>query len=196
MTVEAIIETISFIETFESISGSSSSYADGQISSQGITWTFVGMRNDQTLDGKALTFGANANNYLKADITGGIDTLTVDMAAAFSGSDSRQVDLYINNTLKHSFYVVSSEVTYTVSNLGITGDYTLEFRNTGANRVTVDNIKISNQATSADLKAVNLDIKAFNLPTNILKRNTNRFKSNRVEWVSDYLCLQDNNQSQ
>ncbi len=169
VTVVEVVQTITFTETFESVSGSSSSYADGQINSQGITWVYVGMRNDQTLDGKAITFGANASNHLKAQMTGGIDTFKVDLAPAFSGSNSRQIDLYINNTLKHSFYVTSSQTTYEVSNLGITGDYLLELRNTGGYRVTVDNIQISNQPTSPDLNTINLDIKAFNLPTNILK---------------------------
>ena len=169
VTVVEMVQTISFTETFESVSGSSSSYADGQINSQGITWVYVGMRNDQTLDGKAITFGANASNHLKAQMTGGIDTFKVDLAPAFSGSNSRQIDLYINSTLKHSFYVTSSQTTYEVSNLGITGDYLLELRNTGGYRVTVDNIQISNQPTSPDLNTINLDIKAFNLPTNILQ---------------------------
>jgi endonuclease I len=169
VTVVEMVQTISFTETFESVSGSSSSYADGQINSQGITWVYVGMRNDQELDGKAITFGANASNHLKAQMTGGIDTFKVDLAPAFSGSNSRQIDLYINNTLKHSFYVTSTQTTYEVSNLGITGDYLLELRNTGGYRVTVDNIQISNQPTSPDLNTINLDIKAFNLPTNILK---------------------------
>ena len=171
VTVVEVIQTISFLETFESVSGSSSSYTNGEINSQGITWYFVGMRNDQSLDGKAITFGANSSNYLKAQMTGGIDTFKVDFAPAFTGSNSRQVDLYINNTLKHSFYVTNSQTTYEVTNLGISGDYLLELRNTGGYRVTVDNIQISNQPTSPDLNAINLDIKAYNLPTNILKES-------------------------
>ena len=163
-------------ETFETIAGASSSYADGSFTGvNGVVWTYVGMRTDQALDGKALTFGAKQTNYIKANFTGGISKLSIQFSHVFSGSEKRIVDLYINNILIYTFQITSDQKTYEVSGIQVSGNYTLELRNTGGERVVIDNITLYNNQLSQDLKDIESDIKNFSFPTHVMENATFNF---------------------
>lgn len=168
LTIKANIQ-VETIETFDQIGNIGSSYAFNTfISDNGLTWDYMGMRDDIALNGKALTFGQTNSFYLKTLLNDGIDSLSIDFAHAFSGSSTRNIDLYLNGELTHTFLVTADKRTYEVSNLGLTGKVTFELRNSGGNRVTVDNIKIRHQASSPDYNALLLDRENLNLP-NVIK---------------------------
>ena len=174
--VSALPES-TFIEDFSNNTSNSSSYVNGTfIGVTDIEWQYQGMRSDLTIDGKALTFGANSSNYLKATISGGLSGLSVDMKHQFSGADIRIVDLYINGNLIESFNVTSSQLTYEVNDIDIEGIFEIEFRNQGGYRVSLDNIVFKTGVVSKDLKDILLDIKAFDLPSSIMSETTINFQ--------------------
>ena len=163
------IELSSVIETFDSVSGSSSSYTNGQFTGvSGIQWSFSGMRNDQTLDGKAITFGQSTTQYLRAIINFPVTKISVTFEHAFTGSSVRKIDLYINNIFIKTFEVGTGKVTLSADNLALTGTNTVEFRNASGERVTLDNITFYQEELSQTLKNIDFDIKNLVFPQFII----------------------------
>ena len=170
--VEAV-QLLEFVETFELIDNTGSSYVDGTYQGiDGILWTYSGMRSDQVLDGKAVTFGANSSNYIKADFQGGISSLSIQFSHAFSGSSVREIELYINHVLVHTFQVSSSQTTYVVSDINASGNFSFELKNKGGQRVTIDNITILRENESQDAKDIQSDIKNFSFPSHVMEPTT------------------------
>ena len=160
----------SYKETFDNIPDTGSSYTNGTFTGvAGIVWTYSGMRTDEVVDGKSLTFGRGQDYSLKANFTGGASKISVDLKHAYSGSTTRNVGLYINNVLVHTFEVMSSKLNYEVSDLNISGNFSLELRNLGGERVSVDNLTIYNDQLSQDVKDIDSDSKNFFLPTRIIE---------------------------
>lgn len=137
----------SFIEDFSGISNTESSYKAGSfLGINNIEWNYLG-RTDQTLDGNALTFGADAQAFLESNsISGGIDSFSIDVKNTFSGNADRKFKIEIiqdNKTIKtFEFISLSTDVqTFTIDSIGLTGDFIIRITNTGALRITIDNIK-------------------------------------------------------
>lgn len=163
----------SYTETFDQMPASSSSYGSGIFTGvNGIKWEYSGMRTDQTLDGKAITFGKTSSDYLKAQLTGGVSKLSIDFIHAFSGSDTRKVSLFINDQLVHTFEISSSKLTYEVTDINVSGAFTFELRNLSGERVIVDNITIFNDQISQELKDIESDMKNFVFPSFLMSETT------------------------
>lgn len=127
-------------ETFDVFSSGGSSYDNGEYESEGLVWDYQGVRGDLTLDGTAFTFGKGDSNHLKSsEIPGGISSFSFDAVHAFSGSQMREVSLFVNGEAVESFDITDTVETYKVDGLGVSGAFSLELRNTGGERVTVDN---------------------------------------------------------
>ena len=160
---------LSTLETFEQSSGSGSSYTNGSFQSEnGLIWVYEGMRGDQILDGKALTFGQSSSQFLKTIIPNGVNSVSIDFKHVFSGASTRNVDLYLNNELRHTFLVTADTMTYEVINLGVQGEVTFELRNASASRVIIDNILITHNQLSDDMKSVLKDQEALVLPSKLM----------------------------
>jgi hypothetical protein len=110
----------------------------------GVTWTALGARTDQTLNGKAICFGgSNTRRVLSPTYTGGMGTLSFNYVRAFTNSDARSIEVYVNNTLIGASINVSSSsntvVAYSQA-INVSGNVILEIRSTGTGQVKIDDI--------------------------------------------------------
>jgi hypothetical protein len=110
----------------------------------GVVWTALGARTDQTLNGKAICFGtANTRRVLSPTYSGGMATLTFKYVRGFTSTNTRSIEVYVNNNLIGSSITVSNTsntvVTYSQA-INVTGNVVLEIRSTGAGQVMVDDI--------------------------------------------------------
>lgn len=161
------------VETFDNIGALESSYLnDGFTGVNNIAWTYIGGRTDQTLNGKAFTFGANANNALKATISGGIAGFSMSAKPVFSGAEPRNIALYINDVLVETFAVTSTQPTYQVTGLNVSGTYTFELRNTGGLRVIIDDLSITPNNAAPELRLLQQDADALQLTASFLSAGT------------------------
>ncbi len=147
-----------YVEDFSSLTnadGSTSQYLNRSwttiLSDQTVNWTSQGIRMDsQGLTPVAPTFGASTSNFIKStSIANGISSLSLTAKTTFSGATPRNISIYINDVLIKTFGVTSSTgETFTITEAeilsaipgGVTGTFSLEIRNTGGLRVTVDDL--------------------------------------------------------
>ncbi|MDO5656575.1 MAG: DUF5689 domain-containing protein [Flavobacteriaceae bacterium] len=125
------------------------SYASGSfVGNNGITWTYTDARdkgNTSGVDGNALMWrtkeGSYTTNIVSSTISGGIVNFSVKMYKAFTGSGSRQVELFINGTSygTSEAFDDSNEHIFEVNGINIEGDFTIEIRNLGR-QIVIDDI--------------------------------------------------------
>lgn len=154
-------------ETFDGHTSSSSSYLDDTFTGvNGIVWTYVGMRSDLSIDGKALTFGASSNHHLKATLPNGISSLALDAKHAYSGSDVRTLGIYVNNMHVGSIDVdTNTAKTYKIEFDSYSGPVELRIQNTTGERITIDNVTWTEGNNKQDLIAVTKDYNWLNIDT-------------------------------
>ena len=135
------------------------SYTDGSfVGDDGIIWEYFHSRNegDYPIEGKGIILRSQGDNSkIQANITGGIQSFSVDMRKAFTWGTTRQLGLYINGELidvSQTFGGVSgldeSIYTFQVNGINIPGDLVLEIRNirgtnSSPSHLTIDNIQWS-----------------------------------------------------
>lgn len=205
-TVKVSIEVIeankseTFVETFDNISNNSSSYSSGSfIGNNNIKWNYEGMRTDLTFNGKALTFSnKSVNDKLSANISGGISSFSFKARPEFSGSDNRLVSLVINGDIIKTFSVNSKEETYSIENINISGDFTLEIVNTGKERVTIDDITWTSLSLDKDENDVEIDYQILNLNLIYMTETTIFFPSTgtrntNIDWSFKTIDNPNNN---
>ncbi len=154
---EVVVNPVTYVEFFTDVpnSTSTSSYLSRTWTSiytdnLSVEWTSAKVRSDQTITGKAITFQNASGAYLKAAlITGGIKSFSIDAKTVFTGATPRDISIYINDILIKTFSVSdAASSTFTISEAeilaaipaGVFGSFSLEVRNTGDLRVTVDNL--------------------------------------------------------
>ena len=133
-------------EDFSNLDHSTSSYIDSSfVGNDGITWTYKQSAGNQTINGKALTFGRNRTpdaELTSSLITGGIDSLKFNYKQTFSSNVN--LNVYVNDVLVGN--VTSSSETSVVKNAAIavfvSEDAVIRFSNelNGAGQVTLDDI--------------------------------------------------------
>ena len=126
-------------ENFESIPAASSSYTTNTWTNNGITWTAVDSRTDQTINGKAITI---ENGTLSSStISGGISSLTIKTQLKFSGTNG-SFKLFINGVEKGTIPYSDTVTTTTISNINVSGNVTISIQNnsTTSNRVAFDDL--------------------------------------------------------
>jgi endonuclease I len=163
---EPVLEK-TFSEKFDSLNATGSSYANISFTGiEGIVWTITGSRGDQTLDGKAVTFGGKIDNSkLSATIPGGITDFSVDVKKAFTNTNPRELELFINGISQGTYSVdpVSEQVSsFTVENINVAGQFTLELRHISGDasraQIVIDNLRwTSYSGNTVPVEKQNLD---------------------------------------
>ena len=148
------------LENFDN-SELTTSYANGSfVGNGGITWSYVQSRdeNNQTgIDGKAIMLRRASDNSAisSSAISTGIGNFSVKLYKGFTGSGSRQVELFING-ISHgisSSFDDNVEHLFEVNNINISGDFTLQIKNITGSQVILDDISwtcFANSSTTWD----------------------------------------------
>jgi len=148
-------------ESFTNLpTGSSSSYLERSwTGDDNVTWSAEGARTDQTITGKAICWGnSGTRTVISPTYSGGIGVLSFKYVRAFTGTSSRSLEVYVNNTKIGETITVSStsdEVMTFTEIVNESGDIVLEIRSTGAAQVKVDDIAWTSYSGSPDPEPTN-----------------------------------------
>ena len=197
VTVESleggVLET--FTEDFSNLNLSGSSYVDGTfIGINNIKWTYTKSRGDQTLDGKALTFQNNQNNHLSATLPNGISYFSIDAINVFGGGTTREFALYINNELVETFYSKGDKETFVVKNLNYKGEVLLEIKNTGKERITIDNIIIGVDNKTPEEKYLDFQTEQLTIKQIFLQNSNIEFVNSLADIAINWKFKDNNNE--
>ena len=166
-------------ENFESIPAASSSYTTNTWTNNGITWTAVDSRTDQTINGKAITI---ENGTLSSStISGGISSLTIKTQLKFSGTNG-SFKLFINGIEKGTIPYSDTVTTTTISNINVSGNVTISIQNnsTTSNRVAFDDLSWTcYNGLGTDETTVN----KFSIYPNPVKNNTLYVTGKNIEKI-------------
>lgn len=142
------------METFE-LSNIGATYTDGSfIGDDDITWNYFHSRDTDIypINNKGLMLRRGSDSKLVSQtLTGGIASFQLSMRKAFTGTSTRQLELYINEILvatSQEFGAFSGEdatvYTFYVSDIDIPGDFTIMVKPAGTattnSQVTIDDI--------------------------------------------------------
>ena len=167
-------------ENFESIPAASSSYTTNTWTNNGITWTAVDSRTDQTINGKAITI---ENGTLSSStISGGISSLTIKTQLKFSGTNG-SFKLFINGVEKGTIPYSDTVTTTTISNINVSGNVTISIQNnsTTSNRVAFDDLSWTcYNGLGTDETTVN----KFSIYPNPVKNNTLFVNGKNIEKIN------------
>lgn len=148
-----LVATLSFgqgLEDFTNSNATSGYNTNSFTGNNGITWSYIASRdanndnNGSGIDLPALMLRRVSSNskITSSTISGGIQDFSVKLYKGFTGSGGRQVELYINNILQgtsESFDDYNEHI-FSLTNLNITGDITIEIRNTTSKQIIIDDI--------------------------------------------------------
>lgn len=138
-------------ESFESAS-LPSSYDDGSFTGDnGVTWTYVESRDENSdanssgISGNALMLRqfSDGSKVTSSIVSGGIGDFSVKLYKGFTGGGDRQVELYVNGILKGTSTTFDdyNEHIFTVSGINIAGNVSVEIRNIKSKQIIVDDIE-------------------------------------------------------
>lgn len=131
-------------EDFEGI-GEGSSFTTRIWTNSGVVWTGVNARASDTIDGKAIGLQNNSGFFESQPIAGGIDQLSVDFKRA-SGGPPASFNLFVNETSYPTPNYNTSVQTLTITNIGVTGDFTIRIENAGNTVGVFDNLTWTNSS--------------------------------------------------
>jgi hypothetical protein len=151
-------------ETFTN-SSASSSYGDGSFTGDdGVTWSFVASRDANgdtngsgiSLPALMLRRSSDDSKVTSGTISGGIGDFSVKLYKGFTGGGDRQVELFINGVSRGTSDAFDDfdEHIFSISGINITGDFTLELKNTTGKQVIVDDISWTSPSTDPSLSIV------------------------------------------
>lgn len=115
------------------------------IGDNGVEWSATESRNDQTLNGKAITLRSQGKLTNNAAVAGGIGVLNFNYKRVFTGNSTLRV--FVNGVQKDSITVSSETPTSASILVNLSGNVNLEFRNSG-NRVVIDDVSWDCYGTS------------------------------------------------
>lgn len=125
----------------------------------GVDWSATESRNDQTLNGKAITLRSQGKLTNTAAVAGGVGTLNFNFKRVFTGNSTLRV--FVNGVQKDSITVSSETPALRSILINVSGNLNLEFRNSG-NRVVIDDVSwdcYGTDATAPQLQLVDADNK-------------------------------------
>ena len=136
-------------EDFENMPANNASYTSRTwTGTNGVTWTAEGSRTDQTIAGRAICFGTSGTRSVTSPIyNNGMGTLTFDYVRAFTGTNARTLQVWVNGSQIGSDISVSttSDVVQTYSQeINIVGNIVVEIRSTNTSATSSNQIKIDN----------------------------------------------------
>ncbi|MCP5489360.1 MAG: S8 family serine peptidase [Verrucomicrobia bacterium] len=131
--------------------GTSSSYLTRNWTNNGVVWTAYKARTDQTINDETICLRDEDSAYLVSGIiTGGVDTLSIISQQKFTGAGGT-FDVLINGTVVGDDLPITTDaVTHSLSNLAVTGDFTIMVTNSGSVRVAFDDLTWSSPVASGD----------------------------------------------
>ncbi|MDP2453806.1 MULTISPECIES: choice-of-anchor D domain-containing protein [unclassified Kaistella] len=141
----------SFLEDFSN-SNATTKYANGSfLGNNSILWTYTAARdedgdsNNSGINGKGLMLRRISDNskISSAIIGSGIANFSVKLYKGFTGSGNRQVELLINNISVATSIPFDdfSEHVFSVNNINVSGNVTIELRNVTNNQIIVDDLQ-------------------------------------------------------
>lgn len=171
-------------ENFESIPAASSSYTTNTWTNNGITWTAVDSRTDQTINGKAITI---ENGTLSSStISGGISSLTVTTQMKFTGNPGT-FNLYINGDMVGTIPYSSTITTTTIPNINVSGNTTISITDNSAigsgsrGRVAFDDLSWT--CYTASLSTTEFETPKLSIYPNPVKNNTLYVTGKNIEKI-------------
>ena len=167
-------------ENFESIPAASSSYTTNTWTNNGITWTAVDSRTDQTINNNNAITVRNGT-LSSSTISGGISSLTIKTQLKFSGTNG-SFKLFINGIEKGTIPYSDTVTTTTISNINVSGNVTISIQNnsTTSNRVAFDDLSWTcYNGLGTDETTVN----KFSIYPNPVKNNTLYVTGKNIEKI-------------
>jgi hypothetical protein len=134
------------IEDFTNSNASISYASSNFLGNESITWTYIASRDegDYGNGSNALMLRRVSDNskVTSSTISGGIKDFSVKLYKGFTGAGTRQVELFINGVSKGTSigFDNTSENLFSVNNINIEGDFTIELINTQSGQIIVDDI--------------------------------------------------------
>ena len=171
-------------ENFESIPAASSSYTTNTWTNNGITWTAVDSRTDQTINGKAITI--EDGSLSSSTISGGISSLTVTTQMKFTGNPGT-FNLYINGDMIGTIPYSSTVTTTTIPNINIAGNITISITDNSATgsgsrgRVAFDDLSWT--CYTVPLSTTEFDTPKLSIYPNPVKNNTLFVNGKNIEKI-------------
>ena len=116
------------------------------VGDNGVTWTYVQARDDQGYEangtGLMLRRLSSGSKVTSSTISGGIGNFTCSLVKAYTGSGNRQVELFINGVSKGTSIAWDNTnvQVFTIENINIAGDVSVEIRNITEKQVVIDDI--------------------------------------------------------
>ena len=140
-----------FLEDFSN-SNATTNYANGSfLGNNSILWTYTAARdedgdaNNSGINGKGLMLRRLSDNskISSAIIGSGIANFSVKLYKGFTGGGNRQVELLINNISVATSIPFNDflEHVFSVNNINVSGNVTIELRNITANQIIVDDLQ-------------------------------------------------------
>ena len=143
----------SFAQGIEDFSNSTTtgSYSDGSfVGNNTITWSYVASRNGNgdannsgiNLPALMLRQSSENSKISSSSISGGIANFSVKLYKGFTSDGGRQVELFINGVSKGTSTPFDNfdEQTFTVENINVSGNFTIEIVNSTSKQVIIDDI--------------------------------------------------------
>ena len=143
-----------YVETFSNFQTSGSSYVDGTfVGDAGFEWQYESAREGPVgtdapeIDGTGMIFRYDTSRVYADEIPGGISSFSLDISPAFTNTNPRQVELFINGESRGTSQVIGTNsddhgevFEFVVDDLDVAGDFDLEVRSTTNNQITIDNL--------------------------------------------------------
>ena len=144
------ISSLSFGQGSEDFTNSNanSAYADDSfLGNNNITWSYVASRDAASTAGVTvpavmLRRSSDNSKITSSTISGGIGNFSVKLYKGFTGLGDRQVELFVNGVPKGISVAFDNydEQIFTVENINVSGDITIEIVNITAKQVIIDDI--------------------------------------------------------
>ena len=138
--------TLCAAETFENMPANSSSYSTlNWTGDNGIDWSAVKSRSDQTLNGRAIAIAllrdGATGSLSSSTFANGIGSLTASTLRIFSGG-SGTINVLVNGNVVGTLPYSDAAQTTTISNIDIEGNIEIEIRRAGQeeDRVIIDDL--------------------------------------------------------
>ena len=159
-------------ETFENMPANSSSYSSSTwTGDDGIEWSAVKSRTDQTLNGRAITIALlrdnTAGSMTSSTFANGMGSLTASTMRVFTGG-SGNLNVLVNGNVVGTLPYGTTQQTTTISNIDITGNLTVEISRAGSeeDRVIIDDLTWTCFSTLSTVDENLETLKMYPNPTN------------------------------
>jgi hypothetical protein len=184
--------TVCGSETFENIPANSSSYSTlNWTGDNGIDWTSVKSRSDQTLNGRAIAIAlfrdGTEGTITSSTFANGIGSLTASTKRVFGGG-SGTLNIIVNGNVVGTLPYSDVAQTTTISNIDITGNIEIKIvrANAEEDRVIIDDL---NWTCFTVLSTPKEDLETFKIYPNPTKGNRLYFEMKKDIQVAIYNVL-------